>query len=165
VFLVLWVTDVAGLSAARYGTLVAVQAATSMLAYIPAAALTRRVGEKPFVIATFVCFGLFPVAVACSTGYAALVAAFVIGGLREIGEPARKALIVDLAAPQLRARSVGLYYLVRGVAITPFAAAGGLLWSITPRAPLLLAGVVGVVGTLVVARVNPRSAWSTGPAR
>ena len=33
------------------------------------------------------------------------VLAFVIGGLREIGEPARKALIVDLAEPHLRARS------------------------------------------------------------
>ena len=33
-----------------------------------------------------------------------LLLAFVVGGLREIGEPARKALIVDLAEPSLRAR-------------------------------------------------------------
>jgi hypothetical protein len=30
-------------------------------------------------------------------GFAALVAAFAIGGLKEMGEPARKAFIVDLA--------------------------------------------------------------------
>jgi hypothetical protein len=45
--------------------------------------------------------------------------AFIIGGLREIGEPARKAMIVDLAEPEVRARTVGLYYLMRSLAITP----------------------------------------------
>jgi MFS family permease len=40
--------------------------------------------------------------------FTTLVLAFVVGGLREIGEPARKALIVDLVQPWLRARSVGL---------------------------------------------------------
>ena len=47
----------------------------------------------------------------------AAAGAFVIGGLREIGEPSRKALIVDLAEPTMRARTVGLYYLIRSVAI------------------------------------------------
>ena len=32
-------------------------------------------------------------------GYTALVAAFVIGGLKEMGKPARKAFIVNLADP------------------------------------------------------------------
>lgn len=44
--------------------------------------------------------------------------AFVIGGLREIGEPSRKAMIVDFATPHLRARIITLYYLVRSQTIT-----------------------------------------------
>ena len=72
-----------------------------------------------------------------------------VGGLREIGEPARKALIVDLAEPHLRARSVGLYYLLRSLAITPAAFTGSLLWQIRPSLPFLAAGVVGLVGTVL----------------
>jgi predicted MFS family arabinose efflux permease len=103
------------------------------------------------VIATFVAFSLFPVAVVLSTSFAGLVAAFVVGGLREIGEPARKALIVDLAQPVLRARTVGLYYLIRSVAITPAAFVGGLLWERQPSLPFLLAMGIGLFGTLLFA--------------
>jgi hypothetical protein len=71
---------------------------------------------------------LFPLAIVFAGGLASLVAAFVIGGLREISEPLRKAMIVDFAEPHLRARTVGLYYLARGLAVAPAAAVGGLFW-------------------------------------
>jgi MFS family permease len=151
IFVILYATNVLGVGLARYGLLVAVQMVTSILVYIPAARLADRVGRKPFVIATFVCFALYPLAVVMSTGFAALVAAFVVGGLREVGEPSRKAMIVDFARPELRARTVGLYYLVRSIMITPSAAIGGLLWGLSPRAPFVTAGLVGLVGTLVFA--------------
>jgi hypothetical protein len=80
-----------------------------------------------------------------------LIIAFVIGGLREIGEPARKAMIVDFAQEGVRARSVGLYYLVRSLSITPAAAVGGLLWKLTPEVPFVVAGVIGLFGALVFA--------------
>jgi MFS family permease len=151
IFTVLYVTDVIGVSVARYGVLIAIQLTTSILVYIPAARIAGRIGRKPFVIATFSCFALFPVAVAFSNNFPTLVLAFVVGGLREIGEPSRKAMIVDFAEPHLRARSVGLYYLVRSLSITPAAAIGGLLWAISPRVPFITAGVIGLVGTLVFA--------------
>jgi len=77
--------------------------------------------------------------------------AFVVGGLREVGEPSRKAMIVDFARPELRARTVGLYYLVRSITITPSAAIGGLLWQFSPRVPFVTAGLFGLAGTLVFA--------------
>ena len=46
--------------------------------------------------------------------------------LPKIGEPSRKAMIVDFADAQTRARTVGLYYLVRSLSITPASAIGGL---------------------------------------
>jgi hypothetical protein len=91
------------------------------------------------------------VAVVLAHGFATLLLAFVVGGLREIGEPARKALIVDLAQPHLRARSVGLYYLLRSLAITPAALVGGLLWTVAPALPFLLAGAIGLLGTALFA--------------
>ena len=151
VLIVLYVTNVIGVSIAQYGVLVAIQLVTSIVVYIPAAKLADRFGRKPFVVATFVCFALFPVAIVMSSGFASLVGAFVIGGLREIGEPSRKAMIVDFAVPQLRARTVGLYYLIRSLSISPAAAIGGLLWRIAPETPFFAAGVVGLIGALVFA--------------
>ncbi len=151
VFAILYVTNVLHFSVARYGTLVAIQMTTSILVYIPAGKIADRVGRKPFVIATFFCFALFPLAVVFASNFALLVVAFIIGGLREIGEPARKAMIVDFARDDLRARSVGLYYLIRSLSITPAAAIGGLLWKITPQTPFLIAGAIGIIGTIVFA--------------
>jgi hypothetical protein len=83
--------------------------------------------------------------------FSLLVLAFVIGGLREIGEPSRKAMIVDFAQSGVRAKSVGLYYLVRSLSITPAAAFGGLLWKIAPEVPFVIAGIIGLIATLVFA--------------
>jgi MFS family permease len=149
VLAILYVTNVHGLSVAVYGTLIAVQMLTSILVYIPAGRIADRMGRKPFVILTFLSFALFPVAIIFASNFAWLIVAYVIGGLREIGEPSRKAMIVDLAHDNIRARSVGLYYLVRSLSITPAAAVGGLLWKIAPQVPFATAGVIGLVGTVV----------------
>ena len=151
IFVILYATNVLGVSVAKYGLLVAIQVTTSILVYVPAGRVADRVGRKPFVVATFLCFALYPLAVIMASGFATLVVAFVIGGLREIGEPSRKAMIVDFAQENLRARAVGLYYLLRSVSITPSAALGGLLWKITPQATFVTACVIGLAGTLVFA--------------
>lgn len=59
---------------------VAVQMVTSILSYVPPARLADRTGRKPFVIATFTAFSLFPLAVVLSLSFAWLVAAFAVGG-------------------------------------------------------------------------------------
>ena len=149
VLTILYVTNIQGFSTARYGTLIAIQMTTSILVYLPAGKIADRIGRKPFVIATFLSFGLFPLAVMMAPNFAFLTVAFIIGGLREIGEPSRKAMIVDFAREDLRARSVGLYYLMRSLSITPAAAIGGLLWEIAPQVPFVTAGIIGLVGTIV----------------
>lgn len=151
VFIILYVTNVRGISPASYGLLVAIQMATSMLVYLPAARIADRIGRKPFVIATFFCFALFPVVVALAPGFGWLVPAFIVGGLREIGEPSRKAMIMDFAEPHLRARTVGLYYLIRSLSIAPAAAMGGLLWTFAPETPFYVAGIIGIIGMAVFA--------------
>jgi MFS family permease len=149
IFLVLYALNVVGITAPQFGILVAVQMMTAILCYLPAARLADRLGRKPFVIATFIAFSLFPIAVILAHSFVGLVMAFVIGGLREIGEPARKALIVDLVPAGARARGVGLYYLIRSLAITPAATVGGLLWKVSPTVPFVMAGAIGSVGVLV----------------
>jgi MFS family permease len=149
VLVILYVTNVLRVSIARFGTLIAIQFVTTLIIYIPAAKAVERVGRWPFVVATFCAFALYPLAIVSARGFGGLIIAFIIGGLREIGEPARKAMIVDFAQPQLRARSVGLYYLLRSLAITPASVIGGLLWKIAPQTPFVIAGAFGVAGTFV----------------
>jgi len=151
VITILYVTNVLHFSVARYGTLIAIQMITSIIVYIPAGKIADRVGRKPFVIVTFLSFALFPLAVIVASSFTILVVAFIVGGLREIGEPSRKAMIVDFAQENVRARSIGLYYLIRSLSITPAAAIGGLLWRITPEVPFVVAGIIGLIGTLVFA--------------
>lgn len=151
VLIVLYLTNISGISLAEYGTLVAIQMVTSMLVYLPAGKIADRIGRKPFVMATFLCFALFPIAIVLANNFAWFIAAFIIGGLREIGEPSRKAMIVDFAEPHLRARTVGLYYLIRSLTITPAAAIGGMLWQFAPQTPFVAAGIIGIIGTLVFA--------------
>lgn len=151
VFLVLYAVNIVGIGAPAFGGLIGVQTATVVLCSLPAAHLADRLGRKPFVIATFVAFAAFPVAVAAASSLTGLIGAFVVGGLREIGEPARKALILDLVLPELRARGVGLYYLVRSLAIAPAATVGGLLWQSAPALPFLMAGAIGILGVLLFA--------------
>lgn len=150
-FIIIYATNIIGVSLGQYGILVAIQMTISVLVYIPAARIADRIGRKPFVIVTFFCFAIYPAAVVVATGFLTLIPAFIIGGLREIGEPSRKAMIVDAASPHLRARTVGLYYLIRSLSITPAAAIGGLLWKIAPPTPFITACVIGLVGMFVFA--------------
>lgn len=155
VFVVVYATRVIGVTAPQFGALVSVQMIASMVVYLPAAALARHTGRKPLVVATFVAFALFPLAIIAAHTFAGLVVAFVVGGLRETGEPARKASIVDLADATCRGRTTGLYYLVRSLAITPAALAGGALWSVKPALPFVIASTFGLLGALVFALSVP----------
>jgi hypothetical protein len=83
-----------------------------------------------------------------ATRYWLLVTAFIAAGLREVGEPARKALIVDLAPASARARTVGLYYLIRGLVVFPASLLGGWLWNVGKTLPFYVAFFIGVAGCL-----------------
>jgi predicted MFS family arabinose efflux permease len=107
---------------------------------------------------SFFFFALFPLAVQWSHHTLALIAAFVIGGLKELGEPARKALIVDQADAAQRGRVVGVYYTIRNTLIVPAGLVGGLLWTRAPAMPLQVAGVVGLLGVLLFWLTSEKSA-------
>ena len=155
VFILFFVMDVLGGTAVEFGTLTSVQMIAATLVYIPVARLADRMNRKPFVLLTFAFFALFPLALVTAHGTAWLTAAFVIAGLRETGEPARKALIVDLASAGARGRAVGLYYLIRGLAVFAAPLVGGWLWILDRRLPFYVAFGVGAAGFLVHARWGP----------
>src|SRR5437867_1790927 len=59
-FVILWAMNHGGVSAEQFGVLVAIEMLTAMVCYIPVAHLADRYGRRPFVLATFVFFTLFP---------------------------------------------------------------------------------------------------------
>ena len=60
-FVILWAMNHGGVTAQQFGCLIAIEMITAMLCYIPVAHLADKFGRRPFVLATFVCFTLFPV--------------------------------------------------------------------------------------------------------
>ncbi len=155
VFIILYVTNVLRASSFQFGWLTSIQMFAAILVYIPIAKLSDRMNRKPFVLLTFALFALFPLALVKATTPAMLIAAFIVAGLREIGEPARKSMIVDLAAETARGRSVGIYYLVRGLVVFPASIVGGLLWKASPQVPFYAAFTIGVVGLITYALWGP----------
>ena len=148
-FIVLFVLQIRHVSAAEYGVLYAVQQAVSILFYLPGGRLADKIGRTPLVAMTFVFFAVFPLAVRLASTFPALVPAFCIGGLKEIGEPARKSLIVDLASDDQRARTVGVYYGIRNLVVVPAGIIGGVLWQQGPTLPLDAAFAIGSIGLVV----------------
>jgi MFS family permease len=163
VFVILFVIDVLGGTATRFGWLTSLQMIAATVVYIPLAKMADRMNRKPFVLLTFGFFALVPLALATASGPLWLAGAFVIAGLRETGEPARKALILDLAAAGSRGRAVGLYYLLRGLAVFPASLVGGWLWTLDRRRPFYVAFAVGVAGFLVHALFGPSDGPSDAP--
>ena len=147
VFVVLYVVMILGYTDYVFGLMIALQTVVSLLVYIPAARAADLHGRKLWVALTFLFFGLFPIAILLARSFTLLLLAFVIGGLKEIGEPARKATIIDAAEQaQQRGRTVGAYYAARSLAIVPVGVAAGALWSWNHAAPFWLGGALSGVG-------------------
>jgi len=118
-----------------------------MLVYIPVAYYADRYFKKPFILITFFFFTIFPLIIYFSSSFTALVIAFIIRGLKEVGEPTRKSLIMDLAPEGAKAETFGTYYLFRDVVVSMAALSSAFLWNISPLTNFMTAFVCGVIGT------------------
>jgi MFS family permease len=149
-FVVVWCMKMIAqpVSAVQFGLLTTIEMATAVLIYIPVAWLADRGSKKPFVLTTFVLFTCFPLVLMFCQNMEWLIPAFVVRGLKEFGEPTRKALIVGLAPKDHKAGMFGLYYLIRDVVVSVAAFGGAFLWQASPQANFLGAFFFGVVGTV-----------------
>ena len=150
----------ATLGTAKYqGILLNIQAATNIAMYLLVGPLASRAGlaKKPYIGLTFVFFALFPLSLAVlgtSFGAVGLMAAFVVGGLRELGEPARKAMVADLVPAEVKSQAIGLYWSARSVAVMFASPVGALAWltgdavrpGLGPVVNFTLAGTIGLIG-------------------
>ncbi|MHA1124385.1 MAG: MFS transporter [Candidatus Heimdallarchaeota archaeon] len=158
-FAVVWVVTVNGFSETEFGYMTTVEMATAVLIYIPVAFLADKFGrKKPFILITFIFFTAFPFMLLL-TSYKSMTwlfyVAFVIRGLKEFGEPTRKALIMDLAPENAKANTFGVYYLIRDVIVSLAAFGGAFLWKIGPeigpQTNFIIAGGFGILGVIYFA--------------
>ncbi len=150
-FVVVWALKNNAVTPVQFGILTTIEMVTAMLIYIPIAYLADRSSKKPFVIITFGFFTLFPLALIFARSFAALIPVFILRGLKEFGEPTRKALIMDLAPEEKKAGMFGLYYLIRDVIVSLAAFGGAFLWDLSPQTNFLTAVGFGLIGTLYFA--------------
>lgn len=143
---------------------------TSLLLYLPVGHWASRGGaaKKPFIGLTFVFFALFPLALATlgkAAGLWGLVLAFVLGGMREFGEPARKAMITELVPVDRRTQAIGIYWAARCLAIAPASFVGGLIWYFAgPGAMLYGASAFGALGAALFYLRFAGASPATAPA-
>jgi MFS family permease len=149
-FVVVWCMKAIAqpVTALQFGVLTSIEMATAVLVYVPVAYLADRSTKKPFVTITFGFFTLFPLMLLYSRSFEWLVLAFIVRGLKEFGEPTRKALIMDLAPDSCKAGMFGLYYLIRDVFVSVAAFGGAFLWQISPETNFVVAFLFGVAGTV-----------------
>ncbi len=162
---------------AMYGTMLIVSQITSAITYLPMGAVASKsgFGKRPYIGLTFFFFASFPVMLAAmgllsrsgvvplSVAVLLMGVAFVFMGMREIGEPARKAMIVDLISPEYKTQAIGIYWSARSVAVMLAPIVGGLVWIASnmlggcriddptgpgPVAMLLASSVCGAVGVV-----------------
>ncbi|MGV8124399.1 MAG: MFS transporter [Candidatus Xenobiia bacterium LiM19] len=165
-FVVIWAVDNNHITALQFGLLTTIEMVTAMLVYIPVAWMADRYGKKIFVVITFGFFTIFPLFLLISHSFWMFVIAFIIRGLKEFGEPTRKALIMDLAPEDAKARTFGAYYLIRDVIVSIAALSSAWLWNIAPEVNFLTAAGFGVAGTILFAvfgkDIQAKSAAITG---
>jgi len=159
-WVVIFAMDYIGVSGAQVGILIAVEMVAAMLCIIPASHYADRHGREPFVIATFIMFTLFPISLLVARSFPALVVAFVIRGLKEFGDPSRKALIIGYSDSDRRGQVIGAYYLVRDLIVSAGAIVGAYLWKLGPGLNFVGAAALGVAGTVFYVRTIRQSRQS-----
>ena len=147
-FVVIWVVQNLGFTPVEFGLLTMIEMITATVIYLPVAFWADKMGKKPFVLATFVFFTIFPVVLYYSRSFPV---AFLIRGMKEFGEPTRKALIMDLAPPNAKAGTFGAYYLLRDLVVSVAAFSSAFLWNISPETNFFTAFACGAIGTILFA--------------
>lgn len=132
----------------QFGFLTAIEMITAIFIYIPIAYFADKNRKKPFIIISFINFTIFPLTLLFCRSFSTLIIAFIIRGLKELGEPTRKALIMELISEGKKASMFGLYYLIRDLVVSISAFGGAFLWQINPTVNLLTASMFGLMGTI-----------------
>lgn len=167
-FLVVYATDIIGLTNTEWGVIQTVLSLLAAFLAVPGGLLADRIGRKPCILASRITgplsyFGLIfsstftHVLLVQSVG--GLSAAFGGGGpLGMVGGPAWQALVAELTPTSMRGRMNGLIATINGVVASPSSWLGGYLWdTASPNSIFWLSLALGIIPTLLLVFVQEPS--------
>jgi hypothetical protein len=167
-FAVLYVMGVLMRSSKEAGMLLALTSLVALISYIPMGKIIdASKSPRIFIGATFFLFAMFPINLIFfpklfnMLGWpvmGSLIIVFALNGLKELGEPARKALIAGAFPQDVRAQSIGLYWGMRSFAFFPAPLVSSLLWrEFGPEITFMVGGFIGLVGTIYFFMKYPKT--------
>jgi MFS family permease len=142
-----YTVDFMGLSTAQYGMLLTTNGLMVVFLQYPMSYKLNRASKPAVLIAGSLLFALGYFLFGCASGFALSILAMVVVSLGEIVyAPTAMAVIGELAPPRYSGRYMGVYGLTQilGIAMGPLL--GGVLLDAFPASPLLLWGIISILG-------------------
>ena len=123
----------------------------------PVGALSDRVGRRRLIALAWGLYALTYAGFALAGGSAAVLPLWLLyGAYYGVNEAVGRALVADLARPELRATAFGIVNAVTGLAILPASIIAGLLWDrVGQAAPFWFGALCAVGGLVLLAFVRP----------
>ncbi len=123
----------------------------------PVGALSDRIGRRRLLAIGWGLYALTYAGFALADGAAAVLPLWLLyGAYYGVNEAVGRALVADLARPELRATAFGIVNAVTGLAILPASIVAGLLWDrVGQAAPFWFGAACAVGGLVLLAFVRP----------
>ncbi len=147
--------------AALYGTLMAAYAAMQFLFSPLLGAFSDRYGRRPVLLCSLVGAAIDYLVTAAAPSVGILALGRILAGISGANVAVASSCVVDLTPPESRAKRFGQLGAVMGLGLVAGPLLGGLLGTVSPRAPFLLAAVLNAANVLGVLLLLPET--RTGP--
>jgi len=131
----------------------------------PVGALSDRIGRRRLIAVAWGLYAVTYAGFALAGGSVAVLPLWLLyGAYYGVNEAVGRALVADLARPELRATAFGIVNAVTGLAILPASIVAGLLWDrVGQAAPFWFGAACAVGGLALLAFVGPPHGRATRP--